>query len=47
MKKMHGSSIDTKKNPLEENRSNEYASVPKIEKCGINLGMGLVGAQSN
>lgn len=47
MQDMHGNSIDTKIKSLEENRSTGYASVPKIEKCGINLGMGLAETQSS
>lgn len=47
MQDMHGNSIDTNIKPLEENRSTQYASVPKIEECGINPGMGLAETQSS
>jgi len=47
MQDMHGNSIDTRTKPLEESRSNEYAGVPKIEKCGIDPGMGLAETLSS
>jgi len=47
MQDMHGNLINTGTKPLEESRSNECADVPKIEKCDINLEMGLLETQSS
>lgn len=44
---VHGNLIDMGTKPLEESRSNLCADVPTIEKCDINLEMGLLETQSS